>query len=157
MKRKFITLKNKYCTVWLLLSCIYFISFHFLYLWDCAQTHHGYDGILTIFVFILSSPIFSAISGWLGYKGTTKVFLPSLITTLIMVVVYLPIFLGEAQHSYEQSLRYVPNTPSYLECLLEYIPSLLIMASPIFVMTLISSAITKFIVRKKSTAKDITE
>ena len=157
MKRKFITLKNKYCTVWLLLSCIYFISFPFLYLWDCAQTNHGYDGLLTTLVFIFLAPIFSAVSGWLGYKGTTKVFLPSLITTLIMVVVYLPIFLGEAQHSYEQSLRLVPNNPSYLECLFELFPVLITIALPIFVMTLISSAITKFIVRKKTTAKDFTK
>ena len=147
MKRTYITKNNKTFLGWIGLSVIYFVGLKlFQILYDSGE---GFPGFVTALLFFCSAPMFSVVSGNLAYKATARVIIPNIANVVIMVLVNARACIIEAKDTHRQYLRIGSNS-SYGEVLLEMFGSLLLLALPIFIISVISSAITKAVTNRKN-------
>ncbi len=145
MKRTYFTKNHKYFTVWWVLSVVYFVGLKLFRIF--FDRGYDFDGLLTTLIFVFSLPIFSAVSGFLAYKATARVIIPNIANVVIMFVVNAPSCLIAAGEWYDK--YHTPST-SYAAVVFEYIGSLLLLALPIYIISVISSAITKLVIRKRN-------
>ncbi len=149
MERTYFTNNHKYFTVWRVLSVVYFVGLKLFRIF--FDRGFDFDGLLTTLIFVFSLPIFSAVSGVLAYKATARVIIPNIANVVIMFVVNAPSCLIAAGEWYD---KYHTPTTSYAAVLFEYIGLLLLLSLPIYIISVISSAITKRVIRKKQLTLD---